>query len=356
MQNKKIKILYVGPSHKSRGGISSVIKSYMRSPLMLEFSLLWIETQHDLNRFTKMWYFVKALLISPYFFLKSDIVHIHTASYNSFYRKCIFILLCKIFNRKLILHIHGGGFGTFLNNGNRLKKKGVMYLLKKADTLICLSPLKAKEIKPYVSEKKINIISNPCSFSTIMPQDKQNEDISILFAGWVKIEKGVFDLIYAFAEVEKKCRNCRLIIAGKGMIEEGREIVRKLGLEEKIIFTGWLQKKEMQKALTDADIFCLPSYCEGVPMSIIEAMAYCLPVLSTSVGGIPDIIDPDKTGFLVHPGNIGELTQKLLFLVRNDEVRTLAGKNAKAFIDEHCSTDIVSEQLTLLYQKLTGEG
>jgi len=252
----------------------------------------------------------------------------------------------------LVLHIHGGGFATFLNTDNKLKKIGIIYLLRLADVIICLSTLKADEIKPYLAEEKIVTINNPSLFSTVKSQNRLSNEIIILFSGWIEKEKGVFDLIDAFANVQNEYNNCKLIIAGKGRIEEGKELAERLGLQDKIVFTGWLQQNEMKKALGSADIFCLPSYCEGVPMSIIEAMAYSLPVVTTPVGGIPDLIIPGKTGLFAQPGNKKELAHKISLLIKNQELRSSMGKNAKVFVDEHCSIKRISAKLNLLYEGL----
>jgi glycosyltransferase involved in cell wall biosynthesis len=349
---KKIKVLYIGPSRVSRGGISSVLNAYMDSPLSKLFTLSWLETQHDKNRYLKLFYLVKSLILCPYYFLQNEIVHIHTASYNSFYRKSFFIIICKLLHRKLIIHIHGGGFGGFLKTGNRFKRKWIICLLQAADNIICLSALKADEINFHVEPKKIIIISNPCLFQTRASQKHLNNEIIILFSGWVEKEKGIFDLIQAFADVQKKHPNTRLIIAGKGRIKNAEQRTQQLGLKNTVLFTGWLQKNEMKNELTKADIFCLPSYCEGLPMSVIEAMAFSLPVVTTPVGGIPDIIIPGKTGFLVRPGNVRELVDTISCLVMERDLRQKVGHAAKEYIDRNCTIEIVSEKLNTLYESL----
>ena len=231
----------------------------------------------------KIFSFVKSLLLAPFLILQNEIIHIHTASNFSFFRKSFFVILTKSMNRKLILHIHGGGFAQFIAKQyrNRYKKIIISYLLKLPDRIICLSKTKAFEIENFVLSKKICIIPNPAPYPNHFKNNKKknNDEIIIFFAGWIEKEKGIFDLILAFFEVQKAYKKCKLIIAGKGRIDDGKELVNKLNLEDKIVFTGWLSNKDMHKMLSIADIFCLPSYCEGVPMSILEAMAYGLPVI-----------------------------------------------------------------------------
>ncbi len=353
INNKRIIVTYVGPGHKSRGGVSSVIQAYMESELSRKYKLRWLETQDDKNKFTKLLFFLSAVVRSPYYYINSDIIHIHTASYNSFYRKSIFILLSKLFKRKLVLHIHGGGFGEFLSEAKQFKKFYILFLLKMADVLICLSPIKVNEIKNELTGKLIKVILNPLLFDISECKGVNSKDtVKILFAGWIEKEKGVFDLIKAFSIVCQNHTNVRLIIAGKGKIAEGKNLALKLNVDEKTEFPGWLSKEEMKKVLSESDIFCLPSYSEGIPMSIIEAMAFSLPVITTPVGGIPDIVESGNTGIFVNPGDVESLSNKLSFLIESKKVRLEIGKNAKKFVKQNCKIDIISKKIGALYTQI----
>ena len=355
-KNRKVSILFVGPNRKSRGGISSLISIYMKLLSNSIYSPSWLETQDDMSTNRKLISFIKAIISAPIEIYKNNIIHIHTASNNSFFRKSFFIVLSKLLNRKIVLHIHGGGFAQFLTIAykNQIKKKIIRRLLQMPNIIICLSESKANEVESYVSKKKIKIVPNPAPYHNSTknkPIDNINP-IIILFAGWVEKEKGIFDLISAFSEVQKTFINCRLIIAGKGRIDDGKKLAKKLHSTDKIIFTGWLQKNDMHKMLYSADIFCLPSYCEGVPMSILEAMALGLPVITTPVGGIPDIVENGKTGLFFQPGNIKQLEEKLLMLLKNPSVSQKVGLNAKLFVEKNHSISITKYKLKKIYNEL----
>ena len=154
------------------------------------------------------------------------------------------------------------------------------------------------------------------------------------------------------SEVKRIFIHCKLVIAGKGRINYGKKLAKALNLSDDIIFTGWLQRRDMHKMLRLADIFCLPSYCEGVPMSVLEAMAYGLPVITTPVGGIPDIIENNKTGLFFKPGDIKQLEEKLLMLLKNSSLSRQLGLNAQNFVEKNYSIPITRMKLKKIYDGL----
>ncbi|MDX9786759.1 MAG: glycosyltransferase family 4 protein [Desulfobacterales bacterium] len=311
----------------------------------------WLATQEDTTTITKVSTFLKALFVAPCFIFKSDIIHIHTASNVSFYRKSIFVVLSKILKKKVVLHIHGGGFGEFLNK-NYNKKRIIGCLITLSDKILCLSTTKANEITFPGISKKIAIVSNPCPSQTYSIQRDKRHGLKIIYAGWIEKEKGVFDLILAFKEVYQKFGGCKLILAGKGQIKEGEKIAIEQNVVDNVIFTGWLQRDDMNKAYSNADIFCLPSYCEGVPMSMLEAMAYGLPIITTPVGGIPDIIKHGENGLLFNPGDIHMLKNLMLQLISDQKLREKIGQNAKKYAQLNCSIPIIADKVSLIYKTL----
>ena len=347
------RILHIGPSRHSRGGISSVIKSYFKIFGNKNYQLTWLETQADKNYASKLFSFLKAMILSPWLIYKNEIIHIHTASNFSFYRKAFFILVTKLFRRPLILHIHGGGFSHFLKKvfNRKIRKKVFIELLYLPDIIICLSEAKATELKSVINFPNIRIIPNPAPDIQYLTRKSNYDSLDyVLFTGWIEKEKGVFDLISVFSEIIKDNKKCRLILAGKGQITQSNDLAEKLGINNHVTLTGWLEKEDIYELLTNASAFCLPSYCEGVPMSILEAMAFGLPVVASKVGGVPDIIKNGENGLLFEPGNTKELKEKLFMLLDDDELRKKLGENAKAYVQEKHSLIHVYNKLNLIYK------
>ncbi|MEO0685990.1 MAG: glycosyltransferase, partial [Cyanobacteria bacterium J06649_11] len=168
-----------------------------------------------------------------------------------------------------------------------------------------------------------------CLYS-IFPNRKDNSSIKLGFFGRVGLRKGTFDLIKAFAKMPSDLQNrCELIIAGDGDIEEARKLVESYNLTNCVQFLGWIDSQTRDKLLANIDVFILPSYNEGLPMALLEAMGWGLPVIVTPVGGIPELIISTENGLLVTPGNIQQLSQAMQELIQSQSLRVSLGNAAR---------------------------
>jgi glycosyltransferase involved in cell wall biosynthesis len=130
-----------------------------------------------------------------------------------------------------------------------------------------------------------------------------------------------------------------------------RQRIRALGLEDRASCPGWLSREEAAQALASASIFVLPSYAEGLPMALLEAMSYALPVVTTPVGGIPGVIRHGENGLLVDPGDIQGITAALASLLQDPAERTRLGTATRRTIEQHFSQDVAIDQLARLYER-----
>lgn len=155
------------------------------------------------------------------------------------------------------------------------------------------------------------------------------EDILIVSAARLEPQKNPLALIEAFATTVSAEPNCRLLMAGAGtLLDAARERSAQLGIEGAIHFLG--VREDMPELLNACDVFALASDWEGHPLSIMEAMAEGLPAVATAVGGVPEIVANGITGLLVSPGDVAELAEALLWLVRNPDQRAEMGAAARA--------------------------
>ena len=127
----------------------------------------------------------------------------------------------------------------------------------------------------------------------------------------------------------KNNKSVELYIGGDGDENRIRKEINSLGLYGRVHYLGWINEAQRDVLLTKTDVFVLPSYGEGMPMSILEAMSYRIPVIATNVGGIPEVITDKVTGFLIEPGDRESLFSLLNRLIENKELRQEIGKNAR---------------------------
>jgi glycosyltransferase involved in cell wall biosynthesis len=250
---------------------------------------------------------------------KIKIIHIHGASYGSFYRKYIIFIICKhFFRKKIIYHIHGGEYQVFYKKSNILSKQLIKNFLAKADIVLCLSQSWVEYFGQNYNIKRLEILPNIIDYPLLNEQHARSEAIIFLFLGLICKEKGIFDLIEVIAEnKEQYTGKIKLIIGGNGEIQHLRDLINKYHIEDIVEFLGWISSNEKSDILNNADVYILPSYHEGLPISILESMSYGKAVISTKVGGIPEIVRDNENGLLINPGDLEAIKQSLNFFLEN---------------------------------------
>jgi len=348
-------IVMVGPRMDTRGGISSVVNVLANSDLIEMYRLIFVNTYIDTNLLSKLSIFVYSCFALSLICVdnKVRIIHIHSASRGSFFRKAILIGIAKCFGKKVILHMHGGMFNIFyFKECGSLRKFFIRRILLSVDKLIVLSNNWENEfLKIGCKKGSIIILHNSVSTPVSLPNRIPTNNVNILFMGRLEKNKGVYDLLEVASRIIKLgLGTVRFCFCGDGQVGRFRKIVIDRGLEDVIDIPGWIVKKE--KYYLNADIYVLPSYNEGFPMSLLEAASYGLPLVSTCVGGIPDIIDDGVNGFLVSPGDLEALVEKLAILIRNPPLRIAMGNAAFNMVLERFHINQVAKKLNVVYAEL----
>ena len=192
---------------------------------------------------------------------------------------------------------------------------------------------------------------NPCpqiSKEPVLQKKKQ-----ILFSGTLYAGKGYQDLVRAFAKIAKKYPDWNVVLAGNGEVEKGRAISKELGIANQVEFLGWVSGEQKAKAFRESMIFCLPSYAEGFPMAVLDAWAYGLPVITTPVGGIPDVARDGKNMLLFNPGDIDALAQQMEKMIVNEELRKSIADESILFAHTMFNLNTINKQLGNIYEELT---
>ena len=308
-----VNILSIGCEYKPvRGGVAQVLDIYDKY-IFKDFCFIANSDKKALRNVWKLLSSIGMLIKQLLSKREIKIVHIHTASYNSFYRSAIFVLLSKLLGRKVILHIHGGGFKDFYKTNPRLIRK----ILEIADCLIVLSGSWKNFFESITKKPLIRVVPNP----VILPS---NEDLGrrehspllrLLFLGLLDQQKGIYDLLQVLADHKEEFEGRILLnVGGNGDVATFENTVKKMRLEQLVAFHGWVSGDKKKELLLNSDVFVLPSYAEGLPMAILEAMAYELAIISTTVGAIPEVVN-ENNGFLITPGDRQMFADLLVSLV-----------------------------------------
>lgn len=294
------------------------------------------------------------LLFRLLFDHKIIIVHVHTAAGSDFKRSAKIVNLAKFFGKKVIIHSHASQFKVFYAESDDKQKAWIVDILKKADVLIALSESwKEWFMSIGVYQDRITVLHN----ITVYPQvAEKKEDVALrpvrfLFLGEIGQRKGVFDIIRALAnhkaELEGKLE---LRIGGNKNEELLLSTIKESDLEKMIHFEGFVSGEKKIELLNWADVYILPSFNEGLPISILEAMSYSMPIISTPVGGIPEVVN-DSNGIIVTPGNDEEIYQAMKFYVENINQIELQGKMSYKKVETYLP-DYVLNHLKQIYEFL----
>ncbi len=308
------RVVHVGTSLETRGGISAVLDVIFDDA---EEELSHIVTHCDGSVLKRITTFIAGWLslLKSLIYGRRAIYHVHSASYGSWMRKSICILTIDLFKQPIILHMHGGGFRSFYeSNVGLLGRLFVRTVLRKTDVVVVLSSEWEEFFKKIVPQVDVVVIPNAVAIPPALKEAHWLKagvrQITCLGRLWQR--KGTWDLMHACAQLGEACE---LYLAGDGEIERARSLADELGIGSRVQLPGWIDAKSRDEILSGTHVFVLASYMEGLPMALLEAMSYGLPVISTPVGGIPSLIESGVNGLLIEPGDIAGLTQSIGWLM-----------------------------------------
>lgn len=344
------KVIVLATSHRTRGGITSVVKAHELGSQWKEFKCKWIETHIDTGILTALYYLLKGYLQFICLMPTAKIIHIHLSEPVSATRKLLFFFPAYIFRKKIIVHFHAFSPNSTINGKMQWMYR---YMFCRANKVIVLSESWKQSVSEVFNINNIEVVYNPCS--TVINNNKYSKEKHILYAGTVNERKGYADMIRAFAKIAKQHNNWKMVFAGNGEIEEGKQLAKEMGIEDQCIFLGWVNGEEKNMAFKKASIFCLPSYAEGFPMAVLDAWSYGLPVITTPVGGIPDVAINGENMLVFSPGNIEALAECMHQMISDIKLREKIIKASKKFAKSTFNMNEINKQIGVLYNKLENE-
>ena len=336
------KVLIIGPGRNSNGGISKVISCYQTTDFWKAEDVTWIESHCSGPVAKKLFVLLRGIILFIFALPRAKIAHIHFTGRNSANRKFLFYLMSRLFKIKIVSHVHAPNLGDLADIANF----PFIHMIKNSDRVISLAPLWTKALNDIVHREYI-VLNNPSAGYCSLSNKKEK---IILFAGKLESRKGYIDLINAFARIKER-QNYKLILAGDGDIKHARQLIVDLQLQD-VEVTGWLQTKEMMALFSRASIFVLPSYGEGFPISIIDAMSNNCAVITTPVGGIPDLLTDAVTCFFVHQGDTDALAAALDELITNDIIRGEIALNGYTLAVRIFDKINITKKLSQIYSEL----
>jgi len=352
-------VLMVG-SHAQRviGGIATMIQTILTSPVAEQFEIEHIASVVDGTKGQKLWAVTNALgrYLMRLVTRRVSLVYIHVGGDKSVYRKSAFILLGKLFGRRLLLHCHGGNMARYYHSRSALGRWYLRFVLRMGDRVLVVSGAMQEGLQRFLPGADVHVLPNAVNvpaLSEVSPPSTAREPVRVLYLGHFLRLKGIYDLVEAIPRIKAGASDTKFLLCGLHEVKQVRDLCQRTGVMPWVEHLGPVPFEERWAVLRRADIFVLPSYEEGLPVTVLEAMAVGLPIVTTPVGGIPKVIQDGVNGFLIQPGDIEGLAACVLRLAKDPALRHQMGETNRARMAEEFGAAPFAERLADHLQGLT---
>ncbi|WP_319445964.1 MULTISPECIES: glycosyltransferase family 4 protein [unclassified Mycobacterium] len=331
-----IRVLTIGPaptSPNSRGGMATVAEHMVGDP-DTRFRIRAVPTYMDGSSVVRLsigvWGMVKASVLV--LCGRVDVLHAHVSLRGSIVRKAVPLFVARLRGVATIVHCHGANFFEWMDALPAPARRAVRAALR-ADYCLVLGQSQVDECRRSLDldDSNMRVLYNPVVVPLNPPVRHGRGELRAVSLGRLGARKGTYDLIRAAGLLPEDVRaGLPITLAGDGEVEQAREFVHRNGLDDAIDIVGWVGPEERDRLLAESAIMVLPSYHEGLPMAILEAMAHGVVPVTTPVGAIPEVITDGVDGLLVAPGDAEQLAAALRSLVVDDELRNRLSAAARA--------------------------
>lgn len=364
--NKKIVFFANYNSNDYKGGIVNILESYCDNASIfkrLGYDVAWFNPHivYSKNRILSFFQKIFNLQREKKSVLKTikennpQILHIHSSRNYTLYKD---LIISKFIKKKtkttIVLSIHFADIDKILSSNNKIKKNEIKMLNSYVDNVICLSSQTSDDFKKILGADKVSLLYTFHCFDNyiLKPTMLASSKLELLFMGSIDKRKGVFDLIDSIRDND----NIHLSICGGfgNDLDANNRFKGIIASNKNIDYCGYLSGEEKEIAFEKADVFVLPSYGEGLPIVLLEAMAKGCAIISTNVGAIPEIVSSEN-GFVINPGSINELKNSINKLYEDRSLLfSMKKKNVEKGRDYSIESNIT--QLTSIYTGILNNG
>ncbi|GMM70436.1 glycosyltransferase family 4 protein [Alteromonas gracilis] len=303
--------------------------------------------------------FMLFALCKTFFYLAiwdgKTVVHINVSERFSFHRKRLFIQLAKVFGQSVVLHHHGAEFIQCYEKGSPTYRKAVQACINSADSNIVLGNKWLKYFNNNVEFRKpVSILYNAVPRLKIKKDEIAADTINLSLLANLSNRKGVHIFLEALSNLKSKYEFHATLVGG-GEVQKFKSEASTLGISDRCTFTGWLSHDEAMTYLVNSDITVLPSFDEGLPMTLLEALSAGVPMICTKVGSIGEVFSNNKNCLFVDVGNVESLKNAIARLISEPNFREELSKNGRTLYDEMFTLDAYINRLIEHYQKVIGK-
>jgi glycosyltransferase involved in cell wall biosynthesis len=261
------------------------------------------------------------------------VAHVNITGRGSTIRKIILLTVARAIGLRYVLHLHDYDYAEYYRGQGAFLKKLIATMFRRAMAVVVLGRRELELVSQTLrlsSDQMIvlhNAVPDPLPDHNGTPST--GKPCHLLFLGHLSARKGVHDLLQALGSPMMRHRRWRATLAGGGPIDEYRRAAEDLGILDRVCFPGWVDEIGASALYADGDVLVLPSYAEGLAMSVLEGMSHGLAVITTPVGAHSEVIEPEVSGILVSPGNVAALAEALVRVIEDESLRRRLGRGAR---------------------------
>ena len=374
---KDKQVLLLGPTPPPHGGIATYCKDIINSYLKEKYKMIFFDitipenyrpTYNTNNKIKNIIIrdgflsSIKQIIFVIKNFFKFyrcinknnfNTIHIISCTGLGFWRNGLFILISKFKNVQSVFHVVGE-IDVFWDKSNFIKKKLIRFFLNKSNIIIVQSDgIRKKVSKMTVTDIKYIINgTNTDLFTKNKNKIEKSSKFNIITIGVLGRRKGYYDIIKCASEIKKNNINdIHFKFVGGGEVSLFKKLVIENNLDDMICVHGNVSEKDKIELLQKSDLFLLPTYNEGQPIAIIEAICCGLPIISTNVGAIPEIV-LSNNGTLLNPGDLNKITESILEYYEDRKLTEIISNNNYSDSIKRFSFDRVFKELDFIYNQL----
>ncbi|MGD9737114.1 MAG: glycosyltransferase family 4 protein [Solirubrobacterales bacterium] len=348
------RVLQMGPDPAIGGGMAAALRSLLESGLGERYRLDVVPTYRGADPLRRLLVFLAALVRLAIWSLagRGRIVHVHGTVRGSMYRKSVCVLAARALRRRVVFHVHSGAgdIAAFAGGRDRLSLRLFGAAFAAADVVLAVSAASAAALGRAYGVSGIEVVPNAAPAVPPVERAPTPGEVHCAYlGGFANQVKGGEVLVAALPAALAREPALRLTLAGPG--EPPADAAALLAAEPRLEWAGWLGPGEKDALLRGAECFVMPSLSEGMPMALLEAMAYGMAIVATRAGGIPELVEDGVTGLLVEPGDPEALAAALDRLAADPELRRRLAAAARERA-QTLDADEVAARLGRIYDAL----